>query len=94
MPKLRQTDQQRRDAYIAGAVARGTAESGLKWDRAVAECLGIGGPAFCKHKANSFQGMQLGMFSKMARRLGLTGEEVCKIIGVPYREAAPDQLND
>lgn len=89
MPKLRQTDQQRRELALAGAVARGAVYSGLKRDKDVAAALDISAPAYCRYKANSFRNADFSLFCRLARRLELTGEEVCKIVGVPYERKEP-----
>lgn len=84
MPKLRQTDQQRREVALAGAIARGAAYNGLKHDKDVAGSVGVTPASYCRYKANSFRNADFDLFCRLARRLGLTGEEVCRIVGVPY----------
>lgn len=86
MPKLRPTDQQRRERALAGALARGQAYNGLKFDKDVAAAIGVSAPAYCRYKANAFQNADFELFCRLARRIGLTGEEICKIVGIPLRE--------
>lgn len=88
MPKLRVSDLRAQELAFVGAVARGAACSGLNTDLAVAAALDISRPAYSRYKANHFQNAKFSLFCRMARRLGLTGEEVCKIVGVPYRPAS------
>lgn len=86
MPRLRMTEQQRRERALLGAVGRGKACAGLNTDKAVAEAISVAPCTYSRLKAGAFQGMDLGKFGQLARTLGLTGREVCEAVGVPYHE--------
>lgn len=84
MPKLRQTEEQRRTTALREAVARGKASQGLTLDREVARALGISGSSFSQHQSKAFRNMHTDTFFRMARRLKFTGKELCAIAGIPY----------
>lgn len=86
MPKLRPTGQQNRELILMCALARACAEGGLDSDREVADRIGITPRQFAYRKEQKFQGMSICDFGRMARRLHLTGREVCEALGVPYSE--------
>lgn len=84
MPKLRETEQQKREKALLVAVARSSTELGLSCDKEIAEFLGISAQSYYQYKKKNFQTPGLLLFAKMARRLKMTGQEVCAVVGVPY----------
>lgn len=84
MPKLRETEQQKREKALMVAIARSSAELGLSCDKEIAELLDISPQSYGQYKKKNFQTPGFELFCKMARRLKLTGPEVCAVIGVPY----------
>ena len=84
MPKLRETDQQKRERFFLAAVERGKTQQGFRYDKDVAEALGMNKDSYSLYKRKAFQNLNFSLFCKMARLLKLTGREVCTIIGVPY----------
>lgn len=84
MPKLRETDQQKREKALMVAIARGAAEMELDTDKEVAEKLGMKPQNYSKAKKKHFQSPGFVMFCKMARILHFSGRELCTIVGVPY----------
>jgi len=86
MPKLRMTEQQRRERVLVGAVARAMAEEDLHTDAQAGQFVGIPESSFWRYRRDKFQKIPFQQFCKMARRLNLTGWEVCAAIGIPYAD--------
>lgn len=86
MPKLRASEQQLRESALMCAVARACAANELSCDKDVADALGITARRYMYRKGQNFQGMPISEFGRMARRLRLTGREVCAALGVPFVE--------
>lgn len=84
MPKLRETEQQKREKALLVAVARSSTELGLYSDKEIAEFLGISPQSYYQYKKKRFQTPGFQLFCKMARTLHMTGREVCAAVGVPY----------
>lgn len=90
MPKLRMTDQQRREKALMRALEKAKFENDLKYDIDVANRLGVVPVTYLRRKKKSFQTTPLQDFALMARVLHFTGREVCEIIGVPYKEVTTE----
>ena len=86
MPKLRMTDQQRREKALELALARTSTALSLPHDKNVAAYVGMTDRNYSYHKQKRFQAIDLYRFAHMARQLHMTGREVCDILGVPYEE--------
>lgn len=84
MPKLRETDQQKRERALMVAIARSAAEMDLENDKEMAELLGMSPQSYGQYKKKRFQTPGFLLFCKMARTLHMTGREVCAAVGVPY----------
>lgn len=84
MPKLKPTEQQARETAIRSAVARGMARKSLHSVGELADALDINPGTLYHYRAGNYQKMDFGKFSRMARYLGLTAEEVCAAVGVNY----------
>lgn len=86
MSKPRLTEQQRRERALMGAIARAATEEGLAYDKDIADAIGLTRTNYVYHKKYGFQSLTLMRFGVIARRLHLTGKEVCVALGVPYEE--------
>lgn len=84
MPKLRMTDQQKREKALAKATVRAQVDEELPRDQDVAERLGITPGAYAKRKLNPYRAYGFEEAGNMARKLKFTGRELCEICGVPY----------
>lgn len=84
MPRPRMTEQQQREKALQRAVARAKVDMDLPRDQDVAQTIGMGQSAYSKRKQDLYRGFGFDRASQFARRLHLTGKEVCEIIGVPY----------
>ncbi|MDN0032606.1 hypothetical protein QVN85_06780 [Oscillibacter valericigenes] len=85
MPKLRDTPQQRRDKAFRGALDRGLSENEIT-DKVLADKLGVTNVTVSRWRGGQYPKMTLERFAELAARVGMTGQEVCRIIGVPYKE--------
>lgn len=88
MPKLRDTPQQRRDKAFRGALDRGRSENELT-DRQLADRIGVNCCTVSRWRHGGYPLMSLESFSSLAQKVGMTGQEVCRIIGVPYKAEEP-----
>ena len=86
MPRPRMTEQQVRVKALIRAIARAQVDLDLPKDQDMAKALGITQSAYSKRKHEPYRGYGFDRASELARRLHLTGREVCEIIGVPYEE--------
>lgn len=80
----RETEQQKRERALLAAVARGKVQKGFDRDVDLAIAVGIAESTFCRYKKDGFQKMDLYRFGMMARKLGLSGREICAAVGVPF----------
>lgn len=87
MPKLRDTPQQRKDKAFRSALDRGLSEKDMT-DIALAQRLGVTNVTVSRWRKGQYPKMTLERFAEVAARVGMTGREVCRIIGVPYQEAS------
>ena len=85
MPKLRDTPQQRKDKAFRGALDRGLSENEMT-DLVLADRLGVTSITISRWRNGKYKKMTLERFVQLAARVGMTGQEVCRIIGVPYKE--------
>lgn len=86
MPKLRDTPQQRRDKAFRGALDRGLSENEMT-DVELAGRMGVTNVTVSRWRGGQYPKMTLDRFAELVGRVGMTGQEVCRIIGVPYKEA-------
>lgn len=86
MPRPRMTEQQRREKALELALARTRTELDLPMDKSLAAYVGMTDKNFSYYKSRRFQNLDLQRFANMARRLRMTGKEVCDILGVPYQQ--------
>ena len=84
MPKLKSTPQQIREKKTMDAIFRARTEFGLTSDKSAADFLNISPACYCRYKKTSFQNLSLYEFSRIARLLKFSAEEVCTIIGVNF----------
>lgn len=85
MPKLRRTDQERREKALELAIARAKVQMDLPHDADIAAALGMShGTYSCRKSRGLYRSFGLDKVSQLARGLRLTGPELCEIIGVPY----------
>lgn len=84
MPRLRQTEAQKRRMAYEEAVARGMAHNGYKHDRDVAAALGLSKPGYSNFKATVLDRSTTQLFFHQMRLLGVTGRELCRIAGIPF----------
>lgn len=89
MPKLKMTNEQKRENALRQAMARGKASQGFKHDKQIAEALGMSRPNFSHHQLDGFKRMSTETFFRMVRRLQITDRELCTIAGIPYRPNDP-----
>lgn len=82
----RTTPQQQREKALVGAIGRSLAEKGLHSDVDVAAYLGMLPQSYGNYRRKNFQTPGFLTFCKIARKLGLTGREVCAAVGVPYED--------
>lgn len=82
----RETEQQKREKALLAAVARGKIQESVRRDIDLAAMLGMPQSSFSQHKRKGFQNMDFGKFCIMARKLRLTGREICAAVGVPYED--------
>lgn len=80
----RTTAQQKREKALVGAIGRSAAEKGLHTDAEIAAYLGMLPQSYGRYRRENFQTKGFLTFCFIARRLGLTGREVCAAVGVPY----------
>ena len=85
MPKVYSLQQQREDNLML-AIERAKRRMGIRYDKDVAELIGISPNAYSRYSMNNFWLPGLDLFAKMARKLKFTDKEVCAIIGVPYKK--------
>lgn len=89
MPKLKMTEEQKRENMVQQAIARGKASQGFKFDAQIAEYLGVSRCFYSSHKAKCFNNMHVDLFFRLLRRLKVTDRELCAMAGIPYR---PNEL--
>lgn len=85
MSRPRLTDRQKQERALFAAVGRASGEMGLKMDCEIAALFGMGASTYSARKTNMFKRWGFEDASRLARTLHLTGEEVCRILGVPYK---------
>lgn len=89
MPKLKMTEEQKRENIMRQAIARGKASQGIEYDMQIAESLGISPCCYSSHQAKCFKRMHVDLFFRLLRRLKVTDRELCAMAGIPYR---PNEL--
>ena len=82
----RVTPQQQRERALMGAIGRCLSERELTTDAEAAGFLGMEPYTFGRYRRMKFQTPGFLLFCNIARRLGMTGREVCAAVGVPYEE--------
>lgn len=82
----RLTPQQRREKALAGAVSRAKTEMGFRTDTEIAVFLGMNPSTYSYYRRKNFQNMDIDMFGTIARKIGLTGREICAAMGVQYED--------
>lgn len=84
MPRTReQVARAAREKALMRAINRCQFELGLRSILKLSEFLHIPYSTLRLNLSESFQTMKLRDFGEMARRLGMTGKEVCDALGVP-----------
>lgn len=87
MPKTReQVAQAAREKALMRAIARCQFELGARSILKLSEFLHVPFSTLRLQMEGNCQSMKLRDFGEMARRLGLTGREVCDALGVPYED--------
>lgn len=86
MPKLRQTEQQRREKALLTTLAKAKIENDLAHDNDVANFLHMDVNTYRYRKRAAFQRTPLEDFARMARMLRFSGRDVCAMLGVPYED--------
>lgn len=84
MPKLRMTEAERCEKAYRRAMARAQADMGLFKDCDVADKLKISKSVYCRAKQDGYRSYGFAKAGTLARGMGMTGREVCAILGVPY----------
>lgn len=87
MPKLRMSERERRCKAMQKAVARIMIDRGMKYKKDVARAAGITEVRYNTISHGGFANMRYEEFCKLAA-LGMTGQEVCEVVGRPYQEAS------
>lgn len=86
MPRLRSTEQQRREKALRRAIARARVDLDLPLDNDLCAYLNIPSSTFSRIKREPYRGFGFERAGHLARSLHFTGREVCEIIGVPYAD--------
>lgn len=82
MPKLRLTEQQRREKALERAMARARVDLGLHKDMDVCAYLQIPRSTFSRFQAAPYKSFE--RVAHLVRRMEFTDRELCEIFGVPY----------
>ena len=90
MPKMQMTEQQKRERALALAMARARVELNLPLDQDLCAHLGESKSTFSGRKKDPYRLFGWAEAGKLARKLKVTGKEVCDILGVPYAPAAEE----
>lgn len=89
MPKTReQMAQAAREKTVMRAINRCSFELGLGSTLKISEFLHVPFSTLRRQMIGNCQSMKLRDFGEMARKLGMTGREVCAALGVPYEDKA------
>lgn len=84
MPKLRLTEQQRREKALQRAIARARVDLDLPLDGDLCVYLKIPTSTFSRVKREPYRGFGFEKAAHLARELEFTDRELCEICGVPY----------
>ena len=84
MPKLRLTEQQRREKALQRAIARARVDLDLPLDGDLCVHLNIPTSTFARAKREPYKGFGFAKAAHLARELEFTDRELCEICGVPY----------
>lgn len=85
MPKLRLTEQQRREKALQRAIARARVDLDLPQDSDLCDYLNIPRSTYTRYKREPYHGFGFDQAAHLARALGFTGRELCEICGIPYK---------
>lgn len=84
MPKLRKTPQQLREIELKTAIDHGMHLNGIRNQTELAAVMGWSVAKACRLYRDAYQKMDFGEFCMLARRLKLTGRQLCQAAGVRY----------
>lgn len=84
MPKLRLTEQQRREKALQRAIARARVDLDLLLDGDLCVYLHIPTSTYSRVKREPYRGFGFEKAGHLARELEFTDRELCEICGVPY----------
>lgn len=84
MPRLKMTEQQKREKALQRAVSRARVDLDLDMDQDLATFLGLPPSTFARRKKELFRTFGFEEAVALARRLSFTPREICEIFGVPY----------
>lgn len=82
--KAQETARDKREKALLLAVKRAKLDRHYEYDYEMADFLGLCSQSYSQYKKRAFQNMNFDLFCEMARKLKLTGREVCEAVGVPY----------
>lgn len=86
MPKLRKTDQQKRESAFWAAIAERAARKGLKTDAEIAATIGMSRSSYTRRKSDPYDRMSLGEAVRMNRALGITPAQCLEYMGYTREE--------
>lgn len=86
MPKLRKTDQQKRETAFWAAIAERATRKGLKTDAEIASTIGMTPSSYTRRKADPYARMSLGEVVRMNRALGITPAQCLEYMGYTLEE--------
>lgn len=84
MPKLRLTEEQRRERALMLVIARARLDNGLKDEEEAADFLGVPHTSWYRQIKDPYHYWGLAKAAEKLRRLEVTDRELCEIFGVPY----------
>lgn len=90
MPKLRMAAEEIRERAYHRAMARAQVDMGIYRDCEVADMLKMSKSTFCRAKQDGYRSYGFAKAGTLARGMGMTGREVCAILGVPYEDPKDD----
>ncbi len=87
MPALKMTTHERQAVAFREAFARGKASKQLD-DYQISDALQSSRTVISTYRREGPWNMSFQRFSSLAKKVGMTGREVCRIVGVPYNETS------